>query len=150
MPDIPPHTRSDGPRGSAGANVAYLDQALWRQLADAGTAQEFCAAWLGLLCRMVGDVSCAVVVLGYGFLRGAWITGILGGLTLAMAVIPEEFPVILTVFMALGPGPTPWIAGPPPTRRPDGKSFASPFLLSDATDGDWPSDRIHRPPRVTA
>jgi RND family efflux transporter MFP subunit len=64
MPDIPPYTRSDSQRSASGASVAYLDQALWRQLADAGTAQEFCAAWLGLLCRMVGDVSCAVVVLG--------------------------------------------------------------------------------------
>ena len=64
MADVPPYNRSESARGPGGANVAYLDHALWRQLSDAQTAQEFCGAWLGLLCRMVGDVACAVVVLG--------------------------------------------------------------------------------------
>ncbi len=45
---------------------------------------------------------CVIVALGYGLLRGAWLGGALAGLTLAMAVIPEEFPVILTIFLALG------------------------------------------------
>ena len=35
-------------------------------------------------------------------LRGDWLEGVLAGLTLAMAIIPEEFPVVLTVFLALG------------------------------------------------
>lgn len=35
-------------------------------------------------------------------LRGDWLQGVLAGLTLAMANIPEEFPVVLTVFLALG------------------------------------------------
>jgi Ca2+-transporting ATPase len=35
-------------------------------------------------------------------LRGDWLASVLSGLTLAMAVIPEEFPVVLTVFLALG------------------------------------------------
>lgn len=64
MADVPPHNRSESARGPGAANVAYLDHALWRQIADAQNAQEFCGAWLGLLCRMVGDVACAVVVLG--------------------------------------------------------------------------------------
>ena len=34
--------------------------------------------------------------------RGSWLEGILAGVTLAMAVLPEEFPVVLTVFLALG------------------------------------------------
>jgi len=33
---------------------------------------------------------------------GGWIEGALAGLTLAMALLPEEFPVVLTVFLALG------------------------------------------------
>jgi Ca2+-transporting ATPase len=35
-------------------------------------------------------------------LRGEWIASLLAGLTLAMAILPEEFPVILVVFLALG------------------------------------------------
>ncbi|MGE5525223.1 MAG: cation-translocating P-type ATPase [Rhodospirillaceae bacterium] len=34
--------------------------------------------------------------------RGEWLAGILSGLTLAMAIIPEEFPVVLAVFLAFG------------------------------------------------
>jgi len=34
--------------------------------------------------------------------RGEWLPGILAGLTLALALLPEEFPVVLTVFLALG------------------------------------------------
>ena len=34
--------------------------------------------------------------------RDGWLDGILAGLTLAMAILPEEFPVVLTVFLALG------------------------------------------------
>lgn len=51
---------------------------------------------------VAGLFLCIVVVVVYGLTRGDWIGGSLGGLTLAMAVLPEEFPVILTVFLALG------------------------------------------------
>jgi Ca2+-transporting ATPase len=34
--------------------------------------------------------------------HGAWLDGLLAGLTLAMAIVPEEFPLVLTVFLALG------------------------------------------------
>jgi Ca2+-transporting ATPase len=42
------------------------------------------------------------IVLIYGYTRGSWLGGILAGITFAMAMLPEEFPVILTVFFALG------------------------------------------------
>lgn len=45
---------------------------------------------------------CVLVVLAYGLMRGNWLSGILAGITLAMAVIPEEFPLVLTLFLALG------------------------------------------------
>jgi P-type Ca2+ transporter type 2C len=51
---------------------------------------------------LIGASLCLIVVLVYFLTRGILLNGILAGLTLAMAVIPEEFPVILTVFMALG------------------------------------------------
>ena len=43
-----------------------------------------------------------VLVLSYGWMRGAWLEGLLAGITMAMAILPEEFPVVLTVFLALG------------------------------------------------
>ncbi len=43
-----------------------------------------------------------VVIVAYGLTKGDWLHGLLAGLTLAMAIIPEEFPVVLTVFLALG------------------------------------------------
>lgn len=49
-----------------------------------------------------GFLLCLVVVIAYGLTRGNWLNGILAGLTLAMAVLPEELPVILTIFLALG------------------------------------------------
>lgn len=47
-------------------------------------------------------VLCALLILIYGFTRGAWLDGVLAGLTLAMAVMPNELPVVLTIFLALG------------------------------------------------
>jgi Ca2+-transporting ATPase len=43
-----------------------------------------------------------LVVVIYGLTRGSWMEGILSGITLAMALLPEEFPVVLTIFLALG------------------------------------------------
>lgn len=46
-------------------------------------------------------VSLAVVAL-YGLLRGGWLEGVLAGIAVGMAMLPEEFPMVLTVFMAMG------------------------------------------------
>ena len=51
---------------------------------------------------IIAAILCVLVVVGYTLTRGNFINGFLAGITLAMAVLPEEFPVILTVFMALG------------------------------------------------
>jgi Ca2+-transporting ATPase len=44
----------------------------------------------------------AVLILWYGMVRGDWLQGTLSGIALAMAMLPEEFPMALTVFLALG------------------------------------------------
>lgn len=51
---------------------------------------------------IVGAILCLIVILIFGLVRADWIQGFLAGLTLAMAMLPEEFPVVLTVFLALG------------------------------------------------
>ena len=50
----------------------------------------------------VGLAVCGVVALLYGIARHDWLEGALAGLALAMSVLPEEFPVILTLFLAIG------------------------------------------------
>lgn len=50
----------------------------------------------------IGVGLCALVVIVFGLTRGDWLNGFLAGLTLAMATLPEEFPVVLTIFLALG------------------------------------------------
>jgi Ca2+-transporting ATPase len=51
---------------------------------------------------LIGVSLCALVVVVFGLTRGNWLEGFLAGITLAMATLPEEFPVVLTIFLALG------------------------------------------------
>lgn len=51
---------------------------------------------------VIGIALCLVVIVLFWFTRGDLLKGFLAGITLAMAMLPEEFPVVLTVFMALG------------------------------------------------
>ncbi len=51
---------------------------------------------------IVGLSLCALVIVIFGLTRGDWLNGFLAGITLAMATLPEEFPVVLTIFLALG------------------------------------------------
>jgi P-type Ca2+ transporter type 2C len=51
---------------------------------------------------VIGLSLSAAVVMLYGLMRGAWLVGVLAGITLAMSMLPEEFPLILTVFMVMG------------------------------------------------
>ena len=54
--------------------------------------------WMAL----ISLVLCSLVVVLYALTRGNLLNGFLAGLTLAMAMLPEEFPVVLLVFMTLG------------------------------------------------
>lgn len=51
---------------------------------------------------IIAAILCVVLIIGYTLTRGNLVNGFLAGITLAMAMLPEEFPVILTIFMALG------------------------------------------------
>ncbi len=51
-------------RESAAPSVAVLDQSLWAQFREAGSAQDFVRAWLGLQCRHIPGAAAAAVVLG--------------------------------------------------------------------------------------
>jgi Ca2+-transporting ATPase len=49
-----------------------------------------------------GFVVSAAAVLLYGMARGNWLEALLGGIAIGMSMIPEEFPLVLTVFMVMG------------------------------------------------
>jgi Ca2+-transporting ATPase len=44
----------------------------------------------------------ALAVLLYGLWRGSWLEASLSGIALGMSMLPEEFPLVLTVFMVMG------------------------------------------------
>lgn len=48
------------------------------------------------------SVLCLAVIIVYGLTRGDWMGGLLAGLTLAMAILPNEFPMVLVIFLSLG------------------------------------------------
>ena len=49
-----------------------------------------------------GFILCSLLIVIYGITRGDWIVGFLAGVSLSMAILPEEFPVVLMIFMSLG------------------------------------------------
>ncbi|HEY3362470.1 MAG TPA: cation-translocating P-type ATPase [Methanosarcina sp.] len=49
-----------------------------------------------------GGILCLLVVVVYGLTRGDWLHGLLAGLSLSMALLPEEFSVVLLVFLSMG------------------------------------------------
>ncbi len=51
---------------------------------------------------IIGVSLCIIMALVIGITQGNWLDGLLKSITLAMAILPEEFPVVLTVFLALG------------------------------------------------
>jgi Ca2+-transporting ATPase len=54
------------------------------------------------LCALGGAAVSMLAVLLYGMLRGGWLDALLAGIAIGMSMLPEEFPVVLTVFMAMG------------------------------------------------
>ena len=60
---------------------------------------------LGRFVRVIavcGVVAAAIVAVVLGITRDAWLEGLLVAIGSAMAMLPEEIPVVLTVFLALG------------------------------------------------
>ncbi len=54
------------------------------------------------LCGLGGGSVALLVILLYGWLRGGWVDALLAGIAIGMSMLPEEFPVVLTIFLAMG------------------------------------------------
>jgi len=86
-----------GPRselGRIGTSLAQVDSGKTSLERETARIVRVLAAFAIGLCAVFGAL--------YVALRGDLLGGVLAGLTLAMALLPEEFPVVLTVFLALG------------------------------------------------
>ena len=51
---------------------------------------------------VIGIGLCLALALLYWTLRGSWLDALLAGITLAMGILPQEFPVIMIIFLAMG------------------------------------------------
>ncbi len=72
------------------------------QLQDSPTPlQQQTARLVRVLASIVG-VLCVLMVITLGLRNGQWVPAVLSGIALAMAILPEEYAVVLTIFPALG------------------------------------------------
>ena len=85
----------------AGTELGRIGSAL-RSIEDEPTPLQREIDRLVRYLAVFGLAAAAVVVTVYGVTRGNWLEGLLAGIATAMAMLPEEFPVVLTVFLALG------------------------------------------------
>lgn len=90
-------TLATGPR----TEIGKIGRALQAIEQDATTLQRETRVVVIRL-AVLGTALALMAALLYTLLRGGWLDGLLVGITLAMAILPEEFPVVLTVFLALG------------------------------------------------
>ncbi|MCW2312637.1 cation-translocating P-type ATPase [Rhodoferax antarcticus] len=51
---------------------------------------------------LLAGVASVLLVLAFGLIRGDWMAALLAGIALAMALLPQEFSVVMTVIPALG------------------------------------------------
>ncbi|MBX9619548.1 MAG: cation-translocating P-type ATPase [Hyphomicrobiales bacterium] len=86
-----------GPR----SEIGKIGQSLGALETTAAHLQTQTRKLVSIFALVGATVSLLVVVL-YGSLRGGWLDAILAGIAVGMSMLPEEFPVVLAVFMAMG------------------------------------------------
>jgi len=88
-----------------GAELGKIGKAL-QQVEPEPTLLESETGRLVRTFAILGLAACVVVVVAFALTRGGgaamWKQGLLAGIAMAMATLPEEFPVVLTVFLAMG------------------------------------------------
>jgi Ca2+-transporting ATPase len=84
-----------------GSEIGKIGQSLQSLETEAPRLQTQTGRLVRVFALFGGGVTVLAVVL-YGTLRGGWLDGLLAGIALGMSMLPEEFPLVLTVFMAMG------------------------------------------------
>jgi len=80
--------------GKIGQALATIDPAPSRLAAQTRRLVRVFAA--------IGLAASLMTVIAYGLLRGSWLDASLAGIAIGMSMLPEEFPLVLTVFMVMG------------------------------------------------
>jgi Ca2+-transporting ATPase len=80
--------------GRIGKSLASIDSATPRLSLETRRLVRWFA-----LAGILTSVAAAVI---YGLLRGSWLDAALAGIALGMSMLPEEFPLVLAVFMTMG------------------------------------------------
>ena len=83
------------------SQIGRIGQSLG-QLTSGATPLQTQTAQLVRRLAIIVLVLCVVMVLTLGLRSGQWIPAVLSGIALAMAILPEEYPVVLAIFPALG------------------------------------------------
>ncbi len=86
-----------GPR----SEIGRIGTALGTLEAESSPLQKQTARLVRTLALLALSLSVLAVII-YGVMRGDWLQALLAGIALAMAMLPEEYPVVLTVFPAMG------------------------------------------------
>ncbi|PKA26239.1 metal-transporting ATPase [Leptospira sp. mixed culture ATI2-C-A1] len=76
-----------------------------RKIADETVGRTLLEIEVARLVRnlfIVAASLCVILALYFGIVKSQWLHGLLSGLTLAIGLMPEELPLVLTIFFALG------------------------------------------------
>ena len=95
------HARAVVTATGARAEIGRIGQSL-ATIEPERTALEVETARVVRWIAVLAITLCVLLAVFHALTRGDPFGGVLAGLTLAIAILPEEFPVVLTVFLALG------------------------------------------------
>ncbi|GBF41724.1 cation transport ATPase [Leptospira ellinghausenii] len=76
-----------------------------RKIADETVGKTLLEIEVARLVRnlfLVAAGLCILLALYFGIVKSLWLQGLLSGLTLAIGLMPEELPLVMTIFFALG------------------------------------------------
>jgi Ca2+-transporting ATPase len=88
-------------RTGAATRIGQIGEAL-HGIEEQPTLVQRDIRWLISRIGVAALLFCVVVAITYGLVRNDWFQGALSGLTLAISLIPEEFPMVLVIFMTVG------------------------------------------------
>ncbi|MFN3397696.1 MAG: cation-translocating P-type ATPase, partial [Sulfurimicrobium sp.] len=83
------------------SEIGRIGTALGTLAAERSPLQKQTARLISTIALLGLGLSLLLFVV-YGVMHGDWLAALLAGIALAMAMLPEEYPVVLTVFPALG------------------------------------------------
>jgi P-type Ca2+ transporter type 2C len=95
------HARARATATGARSEIGRIGSALATVDNETSPLQKQTTRLVRNLALLALGLSLALVVV-HGLVRGDWLQALLAGIALAMAMLPEEYPVVMTVFPALG------------------------------------------------